>query len=229
MTRERSFRIKPRCLNASVLILALLAFLTALASSGRAQINSNNRTVTTSDFVVTWNTGTDTEAITSLTWMAGSNLTNTQGLGTCFPSFPGSVEYFGNSYAPPDPWAGGLVLVGGGTTTPAGTTAWSGQVLSSGADQVTINSSSTGCPPSSAGINVQTTYTFSNPNAPGTNSFAVQRSFDFTTTTFAHDFRPYMPASVSVRAIPRRCTPTPAVPWRPSACTTADTAAPARL
>jgi len=193
MTRERSLRIKPRVLHASVLFLAVLAVLTALASTARAQIDPTNRTVTTSSFVVAWSTSNDTEAITSITWNGGQNLTSTQGIGTCFPSFPGSVEYFGNSYAPPDPWAGGLVLVGGGTTTPPGTTAWSGQVLSSGTDQITINSSSTGCPPSSAGINVQTTYSFFNPNDPGTYWFGVQRVFDFTTTTFAHDFRPYMP------------------------------------
>jgi hypothetical protein len=192
MTGQRFLRIKPRILNASVLFLAVLTVLTALASTARAQIDATNRTVTTSNFVVAWNTGTDTEAIISIIWGGGANLTSYQGLGTCFPSFPGSIEYFGNSYAPPDPWAGGLVLVGGGTTTPTGTTAWSGQVLPSGTDQVTINSSSTGCPPSSAGINVQTTYSFFNPNDASTNSFGVQRAFDFTTTTFAHDFRPYM-------------------------------------
>ena len=163
------------------------------SGSGLVVIDPNNRTVTTSNFFVAWSTSNDTEAITTIDWMGGPNLTSTQGIGTCFPSFPGSVEYFGNSGAPPDPWAGGLVLVGGGTTTPQGTTAWSGQILSSGTAQVTINSSSTGCPPSSAGINVETTYSFSNPDDRSTNSFGVQRAFDFTTTTFAHDFRPYMP------------------------------------
>ena len=155
-------------------------------------IDPANRTVTTSSFSVAWSTSNDTEAITSFIWNGGSNLTNTQGLGTCFPQFPGSVEYFGNSYAPPDPWAGGLVLVGGGTTTPPGTTAWSGQILPSGTAQVVINSSSTDCPPSSAGINVQTTYNFVSPDDPTTTSFGVQRAFDFSTTTFAHDFQPYM-------------------------------------
>ncbi|MGC1476261.1 MAG: Ig-like domain-containing protein, partial [Terriglobales bacterium] len=193
MTGQRFLRIKSRALSVSVLFLAVFAVLTALASTARAQIDSTNRTVTTSSFVVGWYTGNDTEAIINMTWSGGANLTSYQGLGTCFPSFPGSIEYFGNSYAPPDPWAGGLVLVGGGTTTPAGTTAWSGQVLPSGTDQVTINSSSTGCPPSSAGINVQTTYSFVNPTNSSTNWFGVQRAFDFTTTTFAHDFRPYMP------------------------------------
>ncbi len=194
MTRQRTLKLKIRILSAPVLFLAVLTLLTVFAGAAMAQtINPTTRTVTTTNFSVTWSTSNDTEAITTINWMGGQNLTNTQGIGTCFPSFPGSVEYFGNSYAPPDPWAGGLVLVGGGTTTPAGTTAWSGQILSSGAAQVTINSSSTGCPPSSAGINVQTTYSFLNPEDSSTNSFGVQRAFDFTTTTFAHDFRPYMP------------------------------------
>ncbi len=148
--------------------------------------------MTTSSFSVAWSTSNDTEAITSFIWNGGLNLTNDQGIGTCYPQFPGSVEYFGNSYAPPDPWAGGLVLVGGGTTTPPGTTAWSGQILPSGTAQVIINSSSTDCPPSSAGINVQTTYNFVSPDDPTTISFGVQRAFDFSTTTFAHDFQPYM-------------------------------------
>jgi len=163
-----------------------------IPDSSQVVIDPTNRIVTTDSFSVTWSTTNDTEAITSFIWNGGSNLTSDQGIGTCFPPFPGSVEYFGNSYAPPDPWAGGLVLVGGGTTTPPGTTAWSGQVLPNGTAQVIINSASTGCPPSSAGINVQTTYNFFNPDDPNTYWFGVQRSFDFTNTTFAYDFRPYM-------------------------------------
>ncbi len=193
MTSKRTLRIMSRILSISVLFLAVLTLLTVFSGSALAQtINPTTRTVTTTNFSVVWNTGNDTEAITTINWMGGQNLTNNQGIGTCWPEAPGSVEYFGNSYAPPDPWAGGLVLVGGGTTTPAGTTAWSGQILSSGTAQVTINSASTGCPPSSAGINVETTYSFLNPEESSTNSFGVQRAFDFTTTTFAHDFRPYM-------------------------------------
>ena len=58
--------------------------------------------------------------------------------------------------------------------------------------EVTVNSNSTNCPPSSAGINVQTTYRFFDPRNSGVNWFGVQRVFDFTATTFAHDFRPYI-------------------------------------
>jgi hypothetical protein len=149
--------------------------------------------VTTSNFFVAWNTGSDVEAIISLNWRGGQNLANSLALDTCYPAIPGDVEYFGNSLTPPDPHSGGLVLVGGGTTIPPGKTAWSGQILSSGTAQVAINSSSTGCPPSSAGINVETTYSFFNPDDRNTTWFDVQRAFDFTATTFDHDFRPYMP------------------------------------
>lgn len=154
-------------------------------------IDTTSRTVTTSSFSVTWNSGVDTEAVTSLSWMGGSNLTNSNDLNTCGNS-ESDVEYSGNSEAPPDPQSGGLDLVGGGTVTPPGTVAWSGQTLASGTAQVTINSNSTNCPPSSAGVNVQTTYRFSDPRNSAANWFGVQRVFDFSETAFPHDFRPYI-------------------------------------
>jgi hypothetical protein len=58
--------------------------------------------------------------------------------------------------------------------------------------QVAINSNSTNCPPSSAGINVQTTYRFFDPRNSAANWFEVQRVFDFSEATFANDFRPYI-------------------------------------
>jgi hypothetical protein len=123
--------------------------------------------------------------------MGGSNLTSSNAVNTCGNSET-DVEYSGNSEAPPDPESGGLDLVGGGTVTPPGTVAWLGQILASGTAQVTINSNSTNCPPSSAGINVQTTYRFFEPHNPAANWFGVQRVFDFSETAFAHDFRPYI-------------------------------------
>ena len=153
-------------------------------------INPGRRLVETSNFSVTWSVGVDTEAITPLDWLGGPNLTGTLGLGTCGSG--GDVQYFGNSWAPPDPQSGGLVLVGGGTITPAGTSPWAGQILASGTVEITVNSNSTNCPPSSAGINVQTTYRFFDPTSTNTNWFGIQRVFDFTTVTFPHDFRPYM-------------------------------------
>jgi uncharacterized membrane protein len=67
MTGQRFLRIKSRALSVSVLFLAVFAVLTALASTARAQIDSTNRTVTTSSFVVGWYTGNDTEAIINMT------------------------------------------------------------------------------------------------------------------------------------------------------------------
>jgi hypothetical protein len=157
-------------------------------------IDAASRTVKTSNFLVTWNTGVDTEAVTGLSWMGGSNFTNSYEVNTCGNAGPdgGNVEYSGNSYAPPDPQSGGMVLVGGGTITPPGTVPWLGQIVTPGMVQVTINSNSTNCPPSSAAINVQTTYRFFDPANSGVNWFGVQRVFDFTATSFAHDSRPYM-------------------------------------
>ena len=134
--------------------------------------------------------------------MGGSNLTNSNELNKCGNS-DNDVEYSGNSEAPPDPQSGGLVLVGGGTITPLGTVPWSGTILGSGTAQVNINSNSTNCPPSSAGVNVQTTYRFFDPRNSGANWFGVQRVFDFTETAFPHDFRPYI-ARLSLGAGYRR-------------------------
>jgi hypothetical protein len=180
--------------------LALIAILAAPAAWAQPaavpnlSIDPTTRTVTTSNFAVTWNTGADTEAITALNWMGGSNMTMTYELDTCGNAGPdgGNVQYFGNGWAPPDPQSGGLVLVGGGTVTPPGTVAWSGQIVPSVAAQVTVNSNSTNCPPSSAGIDVQTTYRFFDPDNSGVNWFGVQRVFDFTAAAFAHDLRPYI-------------------------------------
>jgi hypothetical protein len=183
--------------NYTTHILSALAIFIAGLASAQTTIDSTTRTVTTSNFQVVWNTGTDTEAITTLNWKGGSNLTGTLGLDTCGGSLPGSVPYFGNSYAPPDPQVGGLALVGGGTITPTGTVPWLGQILTSGTAQVTVNSNSTNCPPSSAGINVQTTYRFFDPGHAGVNWFGLQRVFDFTQTAFPHDFRPYIPRLLS--------------------------------
>jgi Abnormal spindle-like microcephaly-assoc'd, ASPM-SPD-2-Hydin len=167
-----------------------------MSPSPVATVDNDQRTVTTNNFTVKWYTGVDSEAITSLQWKGQENVTGTNGIGTCYRSpndLYGTEMYFGNAYGPPDPWQGGLVLVGGGTTTPAGKTAWSGQILPAGDAQVVINSVSTNCPPVSAGINVQTTYIFPTPNDPNTNWFKVQRVFDFSSTTFDHNFKAYMP------------------------------------
>ena len=68
-------------------------------------IDATSPTVTTRSFSVTWNSGVDTEAVTSLSWMGGSNLTGSLAVNTCGNGYT-DVEYFGNSEAPPDPTTG---------------------------------------------------------------------------------------------------------------------------
>ena len=180
--------------NAQVFALVLVGVVAAPAALAQAHavtIDPTTRTVTTSTFAIKWNTGVDTEAITSLSWMGGSNLTNSNAVNTC-GNADTDVEYFGNSEAPPDPQSGGKDLVGGGTITPAGTAPWSAQILAAGTAQITINSNSTNCPPSSAGIDVQTTYRFFDSGNSSVNWFGVQRVFNFTETPFPYDFPPYV-------------------------------------
>lgn len=164
----------------------------AAQAASAVSIDPATRTVTTSNFTVTWNTGADTEAITSLSWKGGANLTGSYGINACGFGGDGDVEYFGNSQAPPDPQAGGKVLVGGGTVTPEGTVPWSAQILPAGTAQIAINSSSANCPPSSAGIDVQTTYRFFDSDNPAVNWVGVQRVFNFAGAPFSFDFRPYI-------------------------------------
>jgi len=185
--------------------LALAGSLAAPAAFAQMAMNPATRTIQSKNFYLAWNTGVDTEAVTTLEWMGSANLTRTNYLDTCGNS-QNDVEYSGNSEAPPDPQSGGLNLVGGGTITPPGTVAWSAQFLPLGG-QVTINSNSTNCPPESAGINVQTLYVF--PHPATFNAFGVERSFDFTSASFAHDFRPYLPRIVLSAGYTEVLYPTP--------------------
>lgn len=159
-----------------------------LAVSLVAQVTVTPRTVTTNQFNITWSADPDAEAITSIEWsgLPGENLTQSFAVGSCNG---GDVEFFGNSWGPPDPQTGGFVLVGSGTTNPS----WTGKAFADDlAARVTIHSQSTGCPPSSAGVPVTTRYGFSDRDGSG-NTFQVQRSFDFEVVPFAHNFRPYVP------------------------------------
>jgi hypothetical protein len=170
--------------------LLVLSGLTTLALSFSlvAQVAVVPRTVTTNSFAVTWSPDPDAEAITSIEWagLGNQNLTNSFAVGSCNG---GDVEYFGNSWAPPDPQIGGFVLVGGGTTGQS----WTGRTLGNDAARVAVHSDSTGCPPSSASVPVKTTYRFLDEPREDSNTFEVQRSFDFAATPFAHNFRPYIP------------------------------------
>lgn len=157
------------------------------ASTAFADVYIGDRFVTTTNFRVVWNSGNDVEAITQLFWKGGPNLTGSFALNTCNN---GDVEYFGNAWAPPDPGAGGLVLVGGGTTTKGWIASRAGGGDSHGVVQIT--SASTGCSPSSAGVPVNTTYTFD--DAPASrNLFVMQRQFNFGNKPFTSNFRPYIP------------------------------------
>jgi hypothetical protein len=168
---------------AAFLWLAILGFDLSLD----AQVTVVPWTVTTSQFTVTWAGDPDAEAITSIEWtgLAGQNLTAASAVGACNA---GDVEFFGNSFGPPDPESGGFVLVGGGTTNPS----WTGRRIGHHRASVTIHSQSTSCPPSSAGVPVRTRYSFADRPEGQQNRFQVERSFDFASTPFAHNLRPYI-------------------------------------
>ena len=88
---------------------ALVNALVAQSPAPDAAIDVPTRTLTNSNFQVVWNTGArDSEAITKLNWMGGSNMTGALNVDAVCGD--GNVAYFGNSLAPPDPGAGGLVL-----------------------------------------------------------------------------------------------------------------------
>ncbi len=169
----------------------LMAF--ALSLSLIAQVTVVPRTVITDRFTITWSSDAETEAITSLEWagLQNQNLTNSFFPAPCIGAENVQDEYFGNSWAPPDPQSGGFVLVGGGTTGQS----WVGKTVGRFAAKVTVHSDSTGCPPSSADVPVKTQYRFldSPKSKERSNTFQVRRSFSFETTAFAHNFRPYIP------------------------------------
>jgi hypothetical protein len=182
-------------------VLAVVAAVSP--ASGDVVIDPTTTDVTTENLFLAWSTSvpTNPEEVGILRWSrtpsaggpTGANLTATSdlGLGPC----DGLLEHFGNSWAPPDPQAGGTVLVGEGST---GT--WS---AGPGHKKVTIHSSAAGCP-NSAGAPVVTTYQFWE-NAPFKamagpwQRIRVRR--EFSLTNFAPNacgpdtscFRPYIP------------------------------------
>ena len=96
--------------------------------------------------------------------------------------------YFGNSWAPPDPQSGGIVLVGSGTD---------GNRMPGPDSKLVINSLSEGCG-QSAGVGVNTTYKFWQ-GGEAANKMRATRTFSFE-TAFERDFRPYIPRLVSVQS-----------------------------
>ena len=145
-----------------------------------ATIDPINRTVTSAAFLVDWH-ATDPEEIVEIRWNGSANLTNTWQHPGCPDG--GDLEFFGNSWGTgegeEDPF---VSLVGWGTT---GT--WQGM----GGNGVRIDSSASGCFGTS-GIPVQTRYRFWD-NGPTANRIRVQRRFEFGSTSFERDFRPYVP------------------------------------
>jgi len=139
---------------------------------------STTRTVSVAPFVVRWS-ATDPEAITYLSWNGSLNLTNTAG----HPNCPGGglSEFFGNSWGTGD-GAAFVAPVGWGST---------GRWAPYGASGVQVASAATGCYGTS-GIPVRTSYGVFG-GSPAIARIQVERSFDFGSTPFTTDLRPYIP------------------------------------
>jgi hypothetical protein len=143
-----------------------------------AAVASATRTISVAPFVVRWSP-TNPEAITHLSWNGSANLTNTAGHPNCPDGGPS--EFFGNSWGTGD-GATFVAPVGWGS---------SGKWAPYGAGGVQAASAATGCYGTS-GIPVRTSYGFFGGN-PAVARIQVERSFDFGSTPFTTDLRPYIP------------------------------------
>ena len=155
-------------------------YLPIVSRGFEGEIDPINRTVTSTAFFIDWH-DTNPEEIVNIQWNGSSNLTNPWPHPNCPTG--GDLEFFGNSWVSQDEGTPAFVfrsLVGWGTT---GT--WQGQ------GSVRIDSSASGCFGTS-GIPVQTRYGFSD-SGPFANRIRVERRFEFGSTPFTHDFRPYIP------------------------------------
>ena len=166
--------------------LITLSFFIISAPHMSAQGVSITSTTATSQNLFVEFSATDPERIDVIKWNPNgldgteANLTNSGSSGSG-PCFNGDVEYFGNSWAPPDPPAG-RVFVGSGTE---------GVRVKGPDSKVVINSISTDCPPTSANVSVNTIYKFWQ-GGQALNKMRVTRSFTFE-TAFTSDFRPFIP------------------------------------
>jgi hypothetical protein len=144
-------------------------------------VDSANRTVTSAKFFLAWSVRdlSDPEELDILRWAGQPNITNALRRADCGD---GDVEYFGNSWAPPDPQIGGPVLVGGGTSG-----IW--QPLSNYG--VKISSAASGCGPA-ANVPVTTTYRFGDHAPAEADMIRITRTFHFGKQVFARSFRPYI-------------------------------------
>lgn len=162
----------------TVLVAICALALTTGPAIGASPVDPTTRTVIVGPFVVRWSMA-DPEAITYLSWNGSTNVTNSWVHPNCTTG--GLHEFFGNS------WGGDNDIafvspVGWGSTgtwTPHGT------------QGVDISSSATGCYGTS-GIPVATSYGFFGATA-ALGRIQVERRFNFGTTPFASDLRPYIP------------------------------------
>jgi hypothetical protein len=174
-------RFHPFGYLATVLVICLTVILTA-GPALTVTFDPPARTVTTSRMLLHWSNRDrrNPEELDRLRW-EGLNLTQSFIPRGCDD---GIAEFFGNSYAPPDPFNGGLVLVG----------ALSRGTWSPGPDAHVAITSQNGRCFFSAGVPVHTTYKFFD-SGPAANKFGVERMFAFGTgdQAFPRKFRPYIP------------------------------------
>jgi hypothetical protein len=170
--------------RASFTLIVIALFLIARPRAfGQHVLDSTN-------FHIEWSDGdpANPEEIDVLQWK-GQNWTNSWNPGGCGGN---SDFYSGNAWAPPDPAAGGIVLVGAGSQ---GT--WTEGV--DGLSAV-IKSISRGCS-SSGQVHVRTKYKLYNAGSARDtirpqcmqDHIWLKRSFAFGAKAFTYDFRPYMP------------------------------------
>jgi hypothetical protein len=161
----------------AALVALCVVGLTAGPVLGAPGVNPAARTAVAGPLVVRWSLA-DPEAIVGLSWKGSPNLTN----AWVHPACPegGVSEFFGNSWTTDNDTAF-LSPVGWGTV---GTWAETG----TGVD---IASAAAGCYGTS-GIPVTTSYELFGGNAASAR-IQVERRFEFGTTPFASDLRPYIP------------------------------------
>jgi hypothetical protein len=143
-------------------------------------VDPTARTVTSARFFLDFSNAVanDPEDLDVIRWAGGANLVQSLAVDACTSNI---VQYFGNSWAPPDPNAGGLVLVGSGST---------GTWQQDGADSIVIHSTSAGCSASET-VPVETHYRFR--EGIGANTIEVERHFDLSGTSLDNPIRPFIP------------------------------------
>jgi len=178
---------------ASGLIAAACVTAVAVYSPVSAQgVPITPNSATSRNLFVQWNDN-DPERVDVVKWNPNgldgteANLTNSGTTGSA-PCYNGDVEYFGNSWAPPDPPTG-KVLVGAGTN---------GVRVPGPDSKVVISSVSDGCAPASAGVSIGTTYKFWQ-GGQAINKMRVTRTFSFE-SAFNRNFRPFIPRFYPISA-----------------------------